>query len=161
MNLLGIDPGATTGWCLYDPQARRVVDRGTFEKFHVPEELIQRIRNGGVRCVVESFDDVHAGIYPQTVHAAEVLGRIEERILCLAGQEPGRITRFDVKRTLHNWIMGEWPVQKDRDVWAALLKLHGGIDAAKKGGPLHGAKAHERAALAVVVAYSLPLVPSA
>jgi hypothetical protein len=40
-------------------------------------------------------------------------------------------------------------------VWAALLHLHGGEMAAKKGGPLYGVKAHARAALAV--AFVLPL----
>lgn len=145
MRVLAIDPGATSGWCLYCSSERRVLAAGEFEVHRIPASVLAIVAD---RRVIEGFAAVHAGIYPQTVAAAWTGGRIVERWEAATGPV-AELTRHEVKCALHDAIHGEFPVKKDRDVWAALLLLHGGELAAKKGGPLHGVKAHARAALAV------------
>lgn len=51
-------------------------------------------------------------------------------------------------------VRPSWPVRDDKTSWQALQVLHGGDKAAKKGGPLHGVKSHQRAALAAVIAWA-------
>ena len=163
MLILGIDPGATTGWCLYDDNARTVLAAGLFDRHHTTQEMLDCC--DGAVCVIEGFADVHAGIYPETVHAARTCGRIEEQLLRVTGALPEEITRHDAKKVLHGAIYGEFPIKKDRDVWAALVLLHGeGSDRKPRkrkgvvvdaGGPLGGVTSHARAALAVAVAYAL------
>lgn len=155
MNILGLDPGATTGWCAYDSTAKRVMAAGEFETHQVPWAVIDLARREGCVVVIEGFAKVHAGIYPQTVAAAWTGGRIVERVELRTKVPVAEITRHDVKLTLHAAIHGEFPLKKDRDVWAALLLLHGGPESAKKGGSLYGVKAHGRAALAVCVTWGL------
>ena len=59
---------------------------------------------------------------------------------------------MECKKALTEATHREIVVRNDASAWAALLMLHGGEQAAKKGGPLHGCKSHQRAALAAVVA---------
>jgi hypothetical protein len=64
------------------------------------------------------------------------------------------LTRREVKRILTAATQRDVVVTDDASAWAALRLLHGdGCD--KKGGALHGVRAHARAALAVCVAFHL------
>lgn len=154
MIVAAFDPGATTGWCAYDATTQRVTARGQFHRHEIPLDAIEAARNSA-HVVIEGFGEVHAGIYPQTVAAAVTCGRLIERLIHEAHREPVELTRLDVKRALTAATLREPVVTDDRSAWRALLVLHGGDDAAKKGGPLHAVKAHERAALAVAVAFVL------
>jgi predicted secreted protein len=64
------------------------------------------------------------------------------------------LTRREVKLALSEATQRDVVVTDDATAWAALKLLHGDL-CDKKGGALHGVKAHERAALAVAVAFAL------
>ena len=150
MIVLGIDPGATTGWCMYDTEARRVLEAGQFDGYDVPlrgpDEPIPDV-------IVLERPKGYGPTRPQLVDCGYIAGRLVER----AGRirDVYELTRLDVKKTLTAATLGEINVRTDATAWAALKLLHGGDDSAKKGGPLYGCKAHERAALAVAVAWVL------
>jgi hypothetical protein len=149
MMLLGIDPGATTGWCLYNTEQRRVEDCGDFRGTDLPDGC----KAAAERCdhvIIESLHEPRGGIYPAVVVAGITQGHIERQLILYGVQ---RITRHEVKMLLTEAVHREPVVQKDKHAWEALLVLHGGDKAAKKGGPLHGVKSHQRAALAAVVAW--------
>lgn len=164
-SILAIDPGATSGWCLYDSDVRRVGAAGEFPNWQIPSTLLDCVQPNDL-VVVEGMAEVHAGIYPETVKAARILGRIEERFERVCGCTVREITRHEVKRVLFAAVHGSINVRKDRDVWAALLLLHGGEASGakarvKKGvqvappGALGLATGHARAAAAVAVAWLL------
>lgn len=149
MKLLGIDPGATTGWTLYNTELRRVEDCGDFRGTDLPDGC----KAAAERCnhvIIESLHEPRGGIYPAVVVAGITQGHIERQLILYGVQ---RITRHEVKMLLTEAVHREPVVQKDKHVWEALLVLHGGDKAAKKGGPLHGVMSHQRAALAAVVAW--------
>lgn len=166
--ILGLDPGATTGFCVYDPTSRRAIECGEFEVHHYGGTMFDLLMHekSTSTIVIEGFGDVHAGIYPETVQAAWTGGRLIERIEIQTGKKVEEMTRHEVKKRLHAAIHGEWAVRSSKDVWAALLLLHGGKEAGikaktKKGieiapaGPIGIVTGHARAALAVAVAWSL------
>ena len=159
--LCGIDPGERTGWCLYDPDARRVVRACTMPQSAQP--------------TYDFFDDgsiprrsVHHAIerpkgygvtYPDVVECGIVFGQLWERI---ANRTAEWLYRREVCMILSDATNGEVRVRNDSTAWAALCLLHGdGADRKPKvkkgivvepGGPLAGVRSHERAALAVAVA---------
>lgn len=147
MRILGIDPGATTGWVVYDTEACGVTARGEFAG------------HGSVILFAHSQLDVvclerlvpHGASYPQVVEAAYTAGRIVGQFQVHVHE----LKRSDVRRILQDATHGAVKVRDDKSVWAALLVIHGGDAAAEKGGPLHGVKSHERAALAVAVAWAI------
>lgn len=146
MILLGIDPGKATGWTLYDSTARRVITAGQFpEHLRTPDftkaETIANI-------IVIERPVAHGPTRPQVVECAWIAGRLRQAV----GAE--ELTRLQIKQALTTATHGEVVVRNDATAWAALKLLHGeGCD--KRGGALHGVKAHERAALAVAVAWAL------
>ena len=147
MIVLGIDPGATTGWVAYDTETRGVTARGEFAG------------HGTVMlCAHQQLDVVtmerlvpHGASYPQVVEAAYVAGRIVGQFQVHVRELP----RSEVRRILQDATHGAVKVRDDKSVWAALLLIHGGDAAGEKGGSLYGVKSHERAALAVAVAWVL------
>ena len=146
MNVLGIDPGATTGWCLYNDEARRVIASGQFQE-HLRSPAFTQAQCVAQRIVIERPMG-YGPTRPQLVDCAWIAGQI--KVACKA--EP--LTRREVKQILTDATQRDVIVKDDASAWAALKLLHGeGCD--KKGGALHGVKAHERAALAVCVAFAL------
>lgn len=161
MNILGIDPGATTGWVLYDTEAKRVVEAGKFLDWLHSDECWSALQRSH-RVIIESVIPAHGNIFPDTVATALYQGRLEER---LSIPVDGRVTRLQVKRTLTEACHREPVVQDDKTVWQALCILHGdGCDAKPKtrkgvevspGGSIGCVTTHERAALALVVAWAI------
>lgn len=149
MIVLGIDPGATTGWVLYDTALRVAIASGDFRGDDVPAD----VPSVGIdRVVIESLHEPRGNIYPAVVQAGITQGHIERQMRGLPQQ---RITRAEVKAVLTEATLREPVVRDDKTAWQALVALHGGEQAAKKGGPLHGVKSHQRAALAAVVAWCI------
>jgi hypothetical protein len=144
MNILGIDPGVTTGWCIYNTVSRAVISHGQFETW-----LSERLRLPHHHVAVIERPQGYGVTRPQMVDCGYITGRLVERF-------PGahELTRREVKRILTEATQRDVVVTDDATAWAALKLLHGeGCD--KKGGALHGVRAHERAALAVAVAFAL------
>ncbi len=150
MKVLGIDPGTQTGWVHYDGAEHRVLAHGQVVEHMVPlcgPEFDQCI------AVVERPKG-YGPTRPQLVDCGYVAGRIVQKLIG-ARIETVEMTRLEVCKALSESSHGEVRVRNDATAWAALLLLHGGEQSAKKGGPLHGVRAHERAALAVAVAWWL------
>jgi hypothetical protein len=163
MRILGIDPGQTTGWCLYDAEARRVVECGhgagveVLQKFHGRMDLCD--------AVVLERPKGYGPTYPQVVDAAYVCGYLAAVLSDDGGKAPHELVRRDVCTILTDATHGVIRVKNDTTAWAALVLLHGeGSDRKPKrkngvvvepGGPLGEVKSHARAALAVAVAWHL------
>lgn len=150
MRILGIDPGATTGWCVYDTDTRRVVARGLYEG----HDTVVLQPSGSVAnvAVLERLVP-HGASYPQVVESAYVAGRIAGELRpALPVYE---LTRAEVRRTLQDATHGAVKVKDDKSVRAAVVLLHGGESATETGGCLHGVTSHVWAALAVAVAWHL------
>lgn len=157
MRILGVDPGATTGWCLYDAASRTVVDCGHFQGADAGERLFCLPAD---IAVVERLRP-HGASYPQVVEAAYTCGRLVEWLFCVEKMETHEMFRDDVRKALQDSVYGAIRVKDDKTVRAALVLLHGeGSDrkATKKNGPggvLGAVTGHCWAALAVAVAFSL------
>jgi hypothetical protein len=149
MRILGIDPGVTSGWCLYDDATRRVLDRGQFAG-----HTLQDVPCLAPTAVVIERPQGYGVTRPQMVDCGYVTGRIVEAMVRLRGQGVLELTRREVKLALSEATQRDVVVTDDATAWAALKLLHGDL-CDKKGGALHGVKAHERAALAVAVAFAL------
>jgi hypothetical protein len=149
--ILGVDPGTTSGWCLYDPAARRVVAAGMFpESGYSSDARFLRALQDAETIAIER-PVAHGPTRPQVVECAWIAGLLFGR---LYEYGPKEITRLEIKRALTAATLGEVQVRNDATAWAACLLLHGGSNAAGKGGPLHGLRSHSRAALAVCLASS-------
>lgn len=147
MRILGIDPGATTGYVVYDTDAKRVVAYGEFEGHDaVAVWCAPEIEIVTVERLVP-----HGASYPQVVEASYTAGRLVQKFASNARE----LKRTEVRRILQDATHGAIKVRDDKTVWAALVEIHGGAAATEKGGPLHGVKSHARAALAVAVAWWL------
>ncbi len=156
--LCGIDPGEQTGWCLYDPDARRVVRACTQPTTFWPG--IEFWTKDTVHFAVERPKG-YGVTYPDVVECGITFGQIWQH-LCAENLRAEWIYRRDVCRILSDATNGEVRVRNDATAWAALCLLHGdGADKKPKtkkgvvvepGGPLAGVRSHERAALAVAVA---------
>lgn len=151
MRILGIDPGATTGWAYYDAESRKVIASGKWEAHHVTD-LPPGVLEGPV--AIERPKG-YGPTRPQMVECGITFGRLAEWFEGVMECKVCHLTRLEVCQTLSEALHGVIRVRNDSTAWAALLELHGGIAAARKEGPLYGVKAHGRAALAVAVAYSL------
>lgn len=164
MIVLGIDPGASTGWCLYSTRDRRVLDCGEFD-FHGTRETIREMSLRADVVVIESLFQPRGNIYPPVVQSAIVEGRLQEAVLTFTAQEAQLLSRHDVKLILTAATQRTVVVTDDKTAWQALVLLHGeGSDRKPKrkkgvvvepGGALGSVTGHARAALAVAVAWSL------
>jgi hypothetical protein len=149
VRVLAIDPGATTGWVIYDSEKRCVIERGSFVGHYIVATPMWELCDA---TVVER-PVAHGPTRPQVVDCAYVAGRLTERLADLDAAVH-ELTRLDVKKVLTDATFGEVRVKNDATAWAALKLLHG-KRCDKKGGPLHGVRSHERAATALAVAYLL------
>lgn len=180
MKILGIDPGATTGWCLYDSVARCVLDAGQFRghAFDVPARVVAR-----ATAIVVERPVAHGATRPQVVDCAYTAGRIVGWLVggwyptagriggwLVGGWYPDAVhelTRREVCRVLTDacHLDTRDRVKNDATAWAALVLLHGeGSDKKPRrrkgevvdaGGAIGRVTSHERAALAVAVAWSI------
>lgn len=163
--ILGIDPGATTGWCVYDPTRRRVMSCGQFTEHHTDFSAY----HGSVTDVVLERPKGQGPTLPALVECGITFGRLMQ--WASSKWPPTRVhelLRYEVKSLLSAATHGEVNVRTDATAWAALVLLHGegsGDRARKKDNRPQGAigqvKSHERAALAVAVAYVLRKDPGA
>lgn len=159
MIVLGIDPGATTGWCAYDSVERRAIVGGEF-----PEHYSDfRAFTGHVDVVVIERPKGQGPTRPELIECAITFGRL---VQWACGKWPNvyELLRYDIKSILGRATLGEVTVRTDATAWAALRLIHGeGCDAKarmRKGvqvsppgviGAIAGS--HQRAALAVAVAW--------
>lgn len=162
MRILGVDPGQSIGLCLYDADQRRVLEASTVKQV---ADVVYDLWTCDV-IVVERLVP-HGASYPQVVTASFIAGRLLERAAAHMGVlHAVELTRHEVRRELQDATHGSVRVKDDPSVWAALVLLHGGQEAARKprkrkgvivddGGAIGLPVAHERAALAVAVAYAL------
>tara|TARA_R110000868_G_scaffold279747_1_gene539801 strand:- start:53 stop:571 length:519 start_codon:yes stop_codon:yes gene_type:complete len=160
--LLGVDPGAKTGWCCYDVDARCVVDAGHFDEHHIPYPMPDSWRH--VLAVAIERPKGYGPTFPQVVDCAYVCGRLVAELANELRVPVQERLRREVYKALTQAIDGEVHVRTDATVWAALRIIHGGDNAGDKGklpdkkglggrpaGPLAGVSSHARAALAVAV----------
>ncbi len=156
MRVLGVDPGMTTGWVIWDDEARRVIDSGEFPEHHIPEDMT---RDWDVVVVERPIGQ--GATRPTMVDCGITSGIIWERLRTLQlsfhdPESPIWITRHEVKKRLTRATLKEPTVVNDTTCRQAMRTLFG-EDAFKKGKPLYGVTgSHRLAALAVAVAYTLP-----
>lgn len=151
MRILGIDPGATTGWCIYDSDAKIAVASGECEGPDLDIVAIEDAHLVDFAVIEEPF--AHGPTRPEVVECAKVFARLDERVS--QQMKTHCISRHETRRRLQLATHGVVRVANDATVWAAIKLLHGdGCD--KKGGSLYGVKSHARAALAAAVAFTLP-----
>lgn len=151
MLILGLDPGATSGWVLYDAEAKRVVDCGTFKETNAPQELVDDLRHD--YCVIER-PVAYGPTRPQVVDCAWHAGQLAIVMQAIP------MTRREVKQLLTEATNRDVRVVDDASAWAALVLLHGeGSDQKptkkREGGCIGRVTSHERAALALVVAWAI------
>lgn len=155
MIVLGLDPGATTGWCVYDSQARIATASGRSCDVAVLAEAEHHIAAADA-IVIERPKGYGFNTRPQMVDCGYVCGYIVSA-LNQTGRDVLELTRLEICQALQSELHGVIRVRNDATAWAALLEMHGGAAAAKKGGTLYGVKSHGRAALAAAVAWTLRL----
>ncbi len=161
-NVLGIDPGMTTGWVLYDAENRWVRRCGQFSGYEhdIPEAVLW-----DADAIVIERPVAHGATRPQVVECAFVAGHLCGQIREL--DPVYEITRRDVCKILTDacHLPTKDRVRNDATAWAALKMLHGpGCDRrprrrqgqiVEEGGCIGNVKSHERAALAAAVAWHL------
>lgn len=164
MRILGIDPGATTGWCIYDTEARRVIACGTFREDAILE--LPGSAFGNCDAAVIERPVAHGPTRPQVVDCAWIAGQLWRDLRNLCGRTKAHtMTRLEVRQALTAMSHGTVRVVNDSTAWAALVLMHGeGSDRKPRrkagkviepGGPLGEVKSHARAALAVAVAWGI------
>ena len=164
--ILGVDPGAKTGWCVYDARARCVVEAGHFDENNIPVPQPESWRH--VLAVAVERAKGYGPTYPQVVDCGWVGGRLIERLHFVLGVPAHERLRREVYKALGAGLNGEIHIRNDATVWAALKLLHGGEgcdvkakaadkkgNGGREGGPLAGVTSHARQALAVAVAVSM------
>jgi hypothetical protein len=165
MIILGLDPGATTGWCSYDTDRRHVINRGTFRGADHTDQDYLAFAPRRIDVVVLERPVAHGPTRPQVVDCAWVAGQLVRDALRWCDRVEV-LTRLEIRQTLTAATHGVVRVINDATAWAALKLLHGGDGCDRKprrkkgvvvdeGGPLGGVTGHERAALACAVAWVL------
>lgn len=160
--ILGIDPGTTTGWCIYDEDKQTAIAAGQFDEHHTDFANY----TGLVTDVVIERPKGQGPTRPQVVECGITFGRIIE--WASRKWHPTHVhemLRYDIKSILSSATHGEIHVKNDATAWAALVLLHGDGSGVKPrsrkgevvdvGGCIGIVKSHERAALAAAVAWSL------
>lgn len=171
--IIGIDPGATTGWCIYDPKSRRAIECGAFAGHDYGGTSFDIEANatgpGAITAMVLERPKGYGPTRPQLVDCGYVAGRLVERLARRDSVRPrvvNELTRLEVCKAITAAVHGQINVRNDATAWAALLLLHGGEEAGRKAkhkkgvqieppGALGIVTGHARAALAVAVAWSL------
>lgn len=160
MIVLGIDPGETTGWCVYDTEARRVVASGNVQQAQLRWRELPYFD-----VVVIERPEGQGATRPQVVDCAWWAGQMYGMAVALFYSPIEALPRRAVVKALSTAVGTS--LKGDAQVWWALCELHGGTEAARKGkaatkrapevtaGPLAGCQSHARAALAVAYAWGL------
>lgn len=165
MIVLGIDPGATTGWCTYDTDRRHVINRGTFRGVDHTDEDYLAFAPHRIDVAVLERPVAHGPTRPEVVDCAWFAGQLARDAKQWA-DAVHILTRLEIRQTLTAATHGVVRVINDATAWAALKLLHGGDGCddkarTRKGvaispaGPIGGVTSHERAALACAVAWVL------
>ena len=160
--VLGIDPGATSGWVVYDATKRTAIASGQFEEHHTDFTAY----TGSIDHVVIERPKGQGPTRPQVVECGIIFGRlIQWASLKWPAERVHEMLRYQVKSVLSKATHGEVHVRNDATAWAALVLLHGIGSGLKpktrqgkvtdKGGCIGIVRSHERAALAAAVAWSL------
>lgn len=163
MLILGVDPGAVTGWAVYESADRRVIASGQFNEHQISKQCKDWIFSLTVDAVVIERPKGQGPTRPQLVECGITFGRLAAYLESKFGERRVyEMLRYEVKSSLSAATHGEVNARNDASVWAALLLLHGGEDAGRKAtkkNPVPGAiglaKSHERAAVAVAVAWAI------
>lgn len=160
MRILGIDPGKTTGWCIYDSEAERVVSSGQFPDSGVAWQ-------GDItRCdeiVIERPRVVH-GSAPPVGDTCIDAGILWHKLLTLHRKAPHWLTMTEIRKRLTAATHGAVNARNDATVRAALVVVHG-YDSDRRpkirkkqvveaGGTIYVRNAHERDALAAAWAFA-------
>lgn len=168
MLILGIDPGTTSGWCVYDDVEKRPVASGEFVGT-APTFVGFR---GTLDHVVLERPVGQGATRPNMINEAINYGLM--LAWCRAKWEPDRLhelPRYRIKSTLTALTMGEISCRNSRDVRQALVMLHGensdkrarrkkGVEVTEPGALGRLVGEHEWAALAAAVAWgSSKIVP--
>ncbi len=166
--VLGVDPGATTGWVLYDRVDRMVIESGEFRDVLLSPEIAKVIPEAGQ--VVLERPRGQGSTRPQVVECGITFGRLFEMMRAL-NWETHWLYRLTVCQRLTFALHGTIVVRNDSTAWAALVALHGpnsdSRGKVKKGQFVEPAGAigrlgpHAKAALATAVALHLPDPPKA
>lgn len=161
--ILGIDPGETSAWCLYESWTRSVVACGHFKQFDLPVSEI--LSHTAARIAVIERPKAYGPTRPQVVECAYIAGRLFDRVRNAVTESVYEIERREVKKVLTAATNKDVVVVDDATAWSALVLLHGeGSDAKPRtrkgvevapGGAIGRVTGHERAALAVAVAFAL------
>lgn len=152
--ILGIDPGAKTGWCTYDSERRCVNDSGWFETTLVSWQ--GEITECDV--IVIEKPRVFPGSPPNMGDACINSGILWHKLLTLFGRAPLWLTMNEIRSRLSRATHGEINARNNATVTAALRIVHGD-DSDKRpkikkgkvieeGGPIYVRNNHERDALA-------------
>lgn len=153
MTILGIDPGTySSGWALYDPDARIVTESGTYENGFMEKCL----ESGYYRTVaLEMIGHYGTGmsVGAETYHTVLWIGRWL-KVCEMVGVEAVLLRRPSIKAEL----CGEARA-KDSNVTQALRDLLGPKGTKASPGPTYGVSGHAWQALAVAVAYSRGVKP--
>lgn len=158
--ILGIDPGKTLGWCVYDVQGRRVVEAGEVKDVDpLDRESWQTVRKTLADNVayldavaIEGVGNFGGKLGKPLLQTATQVGRLAE-MATFWGRRWTVITQPDVKRT----ICGRIDL-KDGAVNDCIREHVGGDKGTKKApGPLYGVGGHAWSAVAVAIAASIQL----
>lgn len=167
MRILGIDPGATSGWCIYrcGDAVVSVDAAGEFAE----DRMLQAIEASRWPFLDAAVIERPVGqgpTRPQVVDCAWVAGQLWRDMLHMLGSEKCHfLTRLQIRQVLTSACHGVVRVTNDATAWAALVAMHGdGSDRKPKrkkgvvidqGGVLGSVTGHARAALAAAVAWNL------
>jgi|GEM_PF-6315075 len=158
--ILGIDPGKTSGWAIYDATRNLAVSSGEFTGDALPSEAVPITVSV---CVVEV--PVGQGpTYPDVVRAGVVAGQLHERLRSV--METHFLERLAIRQRLTTAVHGIFRVTNDPTAWRAVklilcgredCDLRGSKKLGREPGPLAHVKGKDaRAALAAAVAWTLP-----
>ena len=161
MIVLGIDPGGSTGWAVYDSELRRVTHCGEFPDHHhdIPASV------GTIDVIVIERPKGRGPTFPQIVEEGITFGRLIAWAESKWERAYGML-RYEVKSALTTATLGEVTVKTKASVWEALVMIHGegsgakartrkGVEVSPPGALGLVAGAHQRDAVAVAVAWLL------
>ncbi len=153
--ILAVDPGVTSGWCVYDSTAKRVLAAGEFWGWELTPYVFEALIGIKFAMAIERPKG-QGPTRPQMVDCGYITGRLVQILAYSFRCQVLELYRYEVRKTLANLTHGAVLVRNDAGVWAALVLLHGeGSDVKattkRKAGAIGLATGHARAALAVAV----------
>lgn len=153
--ILAIDPGTwQSGWVLYDPTQKTVDAHGIDANLHVIAGLRTNQFPGITHVVIEAFSCYGMPIGKTSIQTIMWIGRFQQTVIEHRRIEPALLERREVKVHLCNSCKA-----KDSNVWQAVMDRYGSakevaVGKKAKPGPLYGITSHQRAALALAIAFA-------